>query len=98
MQSRSKYAVWVWYCDLPQGGYLFRGNPNPPSKTPPYHLNSVFGLVHGEQIVWAETRKTLEAELGVDEWNMKFPQFRVKPKSVLIDIRPYYIRKKGGAK
>ena len=96
---KDKRSIWTWYCDSPQGGFLFRGNPNPPDRTPPYHLGGIRNLINGEVLVCAETVAALKLEFGVDEWNLRFPQFRVKPKSVMIEIRPYYAKKKeGGAK
>ena len=88
-----KRAVWVWCCDKPHGGYLFRGNPNVP-RMPPYHLGNILTLVDcGHTLVTSETRKTLEMESGVLEWNLRMPFFEVKPKCVMIEIRPYYKRK-----
>lgn len=87
-----KRSIWVWHCDRPQGGFLFRGNPNP--KIPAYHLGNIENLIWGEDLAFAETRRELELEFGVAEWNIHFPQFRVKPKSVMVEIRPYCIRKK----
>lgn len=91
-----KRSIWVWYCESTHGGFLFRGNPNP--KIPAYHLGDVGNLICGEVLVCAETKSALELEFDVAEWNMRFPQFRVKPKSVMVEMRPYYIRKKNERK
>lgn len=92
-----KRSIWVWYCDQTHGGFLFRGNPNPQENTPPYHLGGICNLVNGETIVYAGTLAALKMESGITEWNIRFPQFRVKPKSIMVEIRPYYKRKnKGG--
>lgn len=91
-----KRSIWVWYCDRTHGGFLFRGNPNP--KTPTYHLGDVGNLICGEVLVFAETRRELELEFNVAEWNVRFPQYRVKPKSIMVEIRPYRIRKKNEGK
>lgn len=93
-----KRSAWVWFSDKPHGGYLFRGNPNPPGTIPPYHVGGIENMVCGEELVAAETRKVLEMEMGVTEWNHRMPYFAVKPKCVMIEIRPYYKRKKKGVK
>lgn len=87
-----KRSIWVWHCDKPQGGFLFRGNPNP--KTPAYHLGDIEDLIFGGVLVFADTRRALELEFDIAEWNVCFPQYRVKPRSVMVEIRPYRIRKK----
>jgi hypothetical protein len=58
----------------------------------------VENLICGEVLVFAETRSALELEFDVAEWNMRFPQYRVKPKSVMIEMRPCCIRKKNEGK
>ena len=91
---QDKISVWAWRTDAPHGGFLFHGNPNPPDKTPPYHLNGVLGFLNGERLVWATTRKTLEMDIEVERWNLAFPQFRIKPVCIMVDIRKYYRHKR----
>lgn len=93
---KDKMSIWAWHSDATHGGYLFHGNPNP--DTPPLHFGGIINIVHGERLVSAETRKALEMDTGIIWWNEHFPQFRVKPKSVMLEIRPYYKRKEGGNK
>jgi hypothetical protein len=68
-----KRSIWVWHCDRPHGGFLFCGNPNP--KIPAYHLGDVENLICGEVLVFAETRRELELEFDIAEWNVRFPQY-----------------------
>ena len=83
----NRKSIWVWYSDAPQGGYLFRGNPN--LDCPPYHTGDVCHMIFGYEIVCAETRKALEMEVGIAEWQLKFPKFKVKAKRIVVEIRPY---------
>lgn len=91
-----KRSLWVWYSDAPHGGYLFRGNPNP--GYPPYSMGDIDDLINGRRLVCAETRRALEMEVGVHEWNIRFPKHKVKPVSIMVEIRPYYKRKQKEAK
>ena len=98
--TTEKRSMWVWFCEKTHGGYLFRGNPNITSGNarwidiPPYHIGGIDNIINGETLVCAETKKALEMEAGVMEWNLYFPQFSVKPKCVMIEVRPYYKRQK----
>lgn len=95
--ATQKLSIWVLYSDAPHGGYLFKGNPN--RGVPPYHLGGIENLLCGEHLVWSYTRKVIENEAGIMWWNERFPQQRVKPKSIMVEMRPYYKRakKEGGA-
>ena len=93
-----KRSIWALYCDKPHGGYLFHGNPNPPDRVPQFHLGSVENLICGESLVCAKNRKTLEMDMRIIEWNSHFPMFRVKPKSIMLEIRPYYKKERGKSK
>ncbi len=92
--TTQKQSIWVLYSDAPHGGYLFHGNPN--LELPPYHLGGILNVLYGEKLVWAYSRKMLEMEMGVMLWNERVPDFRVKPKSVMVEMRPYYRAKKKG--
>ena len=87
---KDKMSIWVWYSDAPYSGYLFHGNPN--HGVPPYHFGGIENLLFGDRLVWAHTRKVLEMDAGIMWWNERFPKQRVKPKSVMVEIRPYYKR------
>lgn len=80
-----KMSVWAWYCDKPQGGYLFHGNPN--YGLPPFHLGGIGSILRGERLVWEHNRKTLEMDARILEWNEWFPNYRVKPKLITIEMR-----------
>lgn len=82
----NKRSVWAWYCDAPQGGYLFHGNPN--RGLPQFHLGDIGNILCGEHLVWEYTRKMLEMDTHVLEWNKWFPGHRVKPKLITLEIRP----------
>lgn len=88
----NKRSLWAWYSDAPHGGYLFNGNPN--LGYPPFHMGGIENIINGECLVCANTRKALVMDFGVVEWNRRFPQFRVKPVSIMVEIRPYYKRTK----
>ena len=88
--NMNKRAIWVWHSDAPHGGMLFRGNPNPPEKTPPYHFGDIENLLAGEELVCADTRRELEMESGVAEWNRRFKQFKVKPVCVIVEIHRHH--------
>lgn len=98
-----KMSVWAWHCDAPQCGYLFHGNPN--CEMPSYHFGSLENLICGEWLVWERTRKALEMDTRILEWNEWFPGYRVKPKLITIEMRPADSatrsrrkKKEGGAK
>lgn len=90
-----KTTILVWHCDKPKGrcGYLFHGNPN--KGLPPYHFGGIGNLMFGECIVYGLTRCGLMVCNPMREWNRKFPQFRVKPRRITIEMRPCA---KGGSK
>lgn len=88
---RNKMSIWVWHCDAQPDSYLFKGNPN--IGIPPYHLGGVEHLLCGEQLVWEYTKHTLEMDVDIIWWNKRFPKQRVKPKSIMVEIRPFYKRK-----
>ncbi len=81
----AKFAVWTWYSDAPQGGFLFSGNPN--REMPPFHLGGVEELLRGGRLVWEFTRSMLKMDVRVLEWNERFPEMRVKPKLIVIEMR-----------
>lgn len=85
-----KRSVWALYCDKPHGGYLFHAGTNPHNGVPHFHLGSVENLICGETLVCAENRKTIEMDMRIIEWNSRFPDFKVKPRSIMLEIRPYY--------
>ena len=89
-----KMSIWVWYSDAPHGGYLFEGNPN--RDMPPFHIGEILNLLCGEKIVWEHTRKVLEMNMDIAWWNERFPFMRVKPKSIMVEMRPYYRPRKKG--
>ena len=98
-----KMSVWAWHCDAPQGGYLFYGNPN--RGLPSFHFGGIENILRGEHLVWEYTRKTLEMDARILEWNEWFPSHRVKPKLITIEMRPAdpatrsrRKKKEGGAK
>lgn len=96
--TTQKLSIWVLYSDAQHGGYLFYGNTN--QNIPPYHLGGIEQMMYGEKLVWTYTRKTLEMDGGVLWWNERFSDKRVKPKCVMVEIRPFYKRaeKKGDEK
>lgn len=81
-----KMSVWAWHCDAPHGGYLFHGNPNP--GLPPFHLGGIEDILCGRHLVREYTRKVLEMDVRILEWNKRFPHLRVRPKLVTIEMRP----------
>lgn len=90
----NKMSIWVWHTDAPHGGYLFHGNPN--RGLPPFHLGSIENLLCGESLVWEHTRRALDMNLDIHWWNTQFPKYKVKPTSIMVEIRPY--RKHRGTK
>lgn len=81
-----KMSVWAWYCDAPQGGYLFHSNPN--VGMPPFHLGGIENIVYGERLVWEHRRGTLEMNISVSSWNNQYPKFRVTPRLITLELRP----------
>ena len=81
-----KMSVWAWHCDSPQGGYLFYSNPN--RGLPPFHFGGIENIMCGEHLIWEYTRKVLEMDARILEWNECFPGYRVKPKLITIEMRP----------
>ncbi len=95
-----KQSIWVLCSDTPHCCYLFKGNPNSGVPgVPPYHLGGIENLLLGEVLVWEHTRSVLEKYIDIQWWNERFPKQRVKPKSIMVEMRPYYKRakKEGGA-
>lgn len=99
----NKISIWVWYSDAPYGGYLFQGNPNP--GMPRYHIGRLENLLCGELLVWERTRRILEMDMSIVEWNHHPRTMRVRPKLITIELRPADAvtrsrrkRKEGGAK
>lgn len=80
---RDNWTVWAWYCDKPQGGFLFHGNPNP--QIPPYHCGGIYHMIR-ERMVYAVTRITLIKCYPMKEWNRIFPKCRVKPVRVTVTM------------
>lgn len=98
-----KISVWVWHSDAPHGGYLFHGNPNP--GIPQFHLGNLENLLCGEWLVWERTRRALEMDMSIAEWNHHPRTMKVRPKLITIELRPADAatrsrrkRKEGGAK
>ena len=87
----NKMSIWVWYSDAPHGGFLFEGNPN--RGMPPFHIGGIENLLCGELLVWERTRKALEMDTDILWWNERFQSIRVKPKSIMVEMRPYYRQK-----
>ena len=83
-------TVWVYECQPER--WLFRGNPNTAVRkdVPPFHLGGLYELINGHELVYAETRKGLEMEIAVAEWNLFFPQFKVKPKCIMFTWKKHY--------
>ena len=82
----NKMSVWVWYSDAPHGGYLFQGNPNP--GMPPFHLGSLENLLCGGRLVWQHTRRALEMDMRIMEWNHHPRTMLVRPKLITVELRP----------
>lgn len=80
-----KMSVWAWHCDTWYGEFLFHGNPN--HGLPPFHLGGIVNISCGENLIWEHTRKELEMNVDVLWWNQRFPDHRVKPQLVTIEIR-----------
>lgn len=89
-----KMSIWAWYSDAPHGGYLFKGNPS--CGLPPFHFGGIENLIYGEKLVWEHTRNVLEMNMDIVWWNERFPFMRVKPKSIMVEMRPYYRPRKKG--
>ena len=87
---KDKMAIWVWFCDAPHGGYLFHGNPHPLQNLPPYHLGDIENMIYGERIVCQQTRRVLEMDADIIWWNNRFPQFKVKPKNIMVYTKTIY--------
>jgi len=80
-----KMSVWAWRCDVWDGEYLFGGNPN--HNLPPFHLGGIINILYGENLIWEPTRKRLEMNADVTWWNHLFPNYRVNPQLVTIEMR-----------
>ena len=91
---KEKMAIWVWHCDSTHGGFLFIGNPN--MGLPQFHLGGILNMLCGERIVWEPTRKALEMNADILFWNERFPDHKVKPKQIMVDMKPYYYKRKEG--
>ena len=87
---KDKMSIWVLVSEAAHGGCLFYGNPN--HGCPPYHLGDIENILFGERLVWEHTRKAVEMDAGILWWNERFPNQRVKAKSVMVEIRPFYKR------
>lgn len=81
-----KMSVWAWHCDAPQGGYLFHGNPN--RGIPSFHFGGIENILCGEHLIWEHTRKALEMDVRILEWNERFSGLRVKPKIITVEMLP----------
>lgn len=81
-----KMSVWAWHCNAPQGGYLFYGNTH--RGLPPFHFGGIENIMCGEHLVSEHTRKMLEKDAYILQWNAWFPGYRVKPKLITIEMRP----------
>ena len=101
---KDKISVWSWHSDAPHGGYLFHGNPN--SGMPPFHLGRLENLLYGERLVWEHTRRALEMDMSIVEWNHhpRTTNRKVSPRLITIELRPADAvtrsrrkRKEGGA-
>lgn len=82
-----KRSIWVWYCDKPHGGYLFRGNSNPVAL--PFHFGGIGNLVCGETLVCAKTRHALEMDFDISVWNHRFQDLTVEPRQITIEMHSY---------
>ena len=91
---KDKISIWVWFCDAPHGGYLFHGNPNP--LQPPYHLGDIENMIYGERIVFQQTRRVLEMDTDIIWWNDMYPQFKVKPRNIMVYTKPIYRQQANG--
>lgn len=80
---KDKRTIWVWHCNSFNGRYLFAGNLNP--GIPPYHYGDLSNILEGEQLVWAYTRRGL-TDIAISLWNKRFPQYKVKPMKIEIEI------------
>lgn len=90
---KDKITIWVWFCDKPQGGYLFHGNPD--GDMPQYHMGDISDLMNAEDLVCSDTRFWLTKCDPMHRWNKQFPQSRVKPRRITVEMRPCA---KGGKK
>ena len=97
MASRMQQSVsfWALFCKSEHGGYLFHRNPNPGYG--PYHLGRIENLLDGETLVQGRTRRELEMDMGIAAWNADHPWYKVSPRRVMLEIRPYGNREGGAA-
>ena len=77
-------GISVWVFEQRPGHWLFRGNLNSP-KCPSCHLGSLLNLANGDSIIAEETRHALNMHVCAAEWNLYFPQFKVRPARIIID-------------
>lgn len=84
---KDKMSVWAWHSDAPHGGYLFHGNPNP--GMPPFHIGGLENLICGEWLVWEHTRRALEMDMSIAEWNhhQRTMSMKMRPKLITIELR-----------
>ena len=80
---KDKRTIWVWHCNSFNGRYLFAGNPN--ADIPPYHFGDISNVLDGERLVWSYTRSGLK-DIAISLWNKRFPEYRVKPMKIEIEI------------
>ena len=90
----------LWVLEHTPGKWLFDHNPNAEMKTnfPPYHFGELYELARGHNLVHGETRMQLDLTGAEAWWNLEFPQFKVKPRRIVLSWH-YYNRpkNKGGA-
>lgn len=96
---RNKRSLWV--LEHTPGKWLFEHNPNSDAKPdiPPYHFGELYELARGHGLVHGETHHQLDLTGAQALWNLRFPQFKVKPRKIVLSWH-YYNRpaKKGETK
>ena len=87
----------IWVYEYKPDQWLFRGNPNVVMRPdfPPCHLGGLYEIARGHELIHGETRKGLEMEMVAEEWNLCFPQFKVKPRQIVLSWHYYNRPKKG---
>ena len=86
----------IWVYEYKPDQWLYRDNPNAAVRpdVPPLHLGGLYELARGHELIHGETRKGLEMEMVAQEWNLRFPQFKVKPKRIVLSWKYHYWQKK----
>ena len=80
-------GISVWVFEQKPGTWLFKGNPNTQKdgSFPPCHLGSLLNIALGDSLIAEDTRYALSMHMDAEEWNLRFPQFKVRPVRIIID-------------